>query len=265
MAKGMGTTDMTQRFEGKLAVVTGAARGIGAAIARRLLAEGAEVVAVDKSAFSVDAAYGADADRATAVAIDLGEASAPSAILEEAGRSGATVDFLINNAGVGGAKTLAETTDAEWDRFILLDLTQVFRMSRDFLPAMRKPGGRIVNISSVFGLVGFPGSLAYSVAKAGVAQLTRQTAVDLAPAGVLVNAIAPGVIETEMTRARIDGDAWYQAIQVKPTPVGRVGAPEDVAGAAAFLCSDDASFIAGHVLTVDGGWLATRHLARDAD
>ncbi len=255
--------EMSERFAGKLAVVTGAARGIGAAIARRLLAEGAAVIAVDRLAFEAEAAYGPYAARATTVALDVSEAGAPAAIMRRAGRAGASVDFLINNAGIGGAKTLAETTDADWDRFILMDLTQVFRMCRDFLPMLRQPGGRIVNISSVFGLVGFPGSLAYSVAKAGVAQLTRQTAADLAPLGVLVNAIAPGVIETEMTRTRIADDAWYQAIQVKPTPVGRVGTPEDVAGAAAFLCSEDASFIAGQILAVDGGWLAARYLPRE--
>lgn len=254
---------MTGRFEGKLAVVTGAARGIGAAIATRLLTEGAEVIAVDRAPFSADEAFPENAGRAIAVSLDVTQRGTAAAILQQVGREGATIDFLINNAGIGGAKPLAETTDADWDRFILADLTQVFRLCRDFLPALRQPGGRIVNISSVFGLVGFPGSLAYSVAKAGVAQLTRQTAADLAPRGILVNAIAPGVIETEMTRQRIAGDAWYQAIQVQTTPVGRVGTPEDIAGAAAFLCSDDASFIAGQVLAVDGGWLAARYLPRD--
>lgn len=254
---------MSDRFAGKLAVVTGAARGIGAAIASRLLAEGGEVIAVDRLPFSVAETFPAHAARATAVSLDVTQSGAALAILQRAGREGATIDFLVNNAGIGGSKPLAETTDADWDRLILTDLTQVFRMCRDFLPALRKPGGRIVNISSVFGLVGFPGSLAYSVAKAGVAQMTRQTAADLAPQGVLVNAIAPGVIETEMTRTRIADDAWYQAIQVQTTPVGRVGTPEDIAGAAAFLCSEDASFIAGQVLAVDGGWLAARYLPRD--
>lgn len=254
---------MSNRFDGKLAVVTGAARGIGAAIAARLLAEGADVIAVDRLPFSAAETFPGQEARTMAVSLDVTQSGAAGAILRQAEREGATVDFLINNAGIGGAKPLGETSDEDWDRFILADLTQVFRLCRDFLPALRKPGGRIVNISSVFGLVGFPGSLAYSVAKAGVAQLTRQTAADLAPMGVLVNAIAPGVIETEMTRARIDGDAWYQAIQVKTTPVGRVGTPEDIAGAAAFLCSEDAGFIAGQVLAVDGGWLAARYLPRD--
>ena len=247
----------------KTALITGAARGIGAAIALRLLQDGAEVIAADRLPFSAAETFPDHAAQATTVSLDVTQSGAAEAILRLARREDATVDFLVNNAGIGGAKPLADTSDEDWDRFILTDLTQVFRLCRDFLPALRKPGGRIVNISSVFGLVGFPGSLAYSVAKAGVAQLTRQTAADLAPMGVLVNAIAPGVIETEMTKKRISDDAWYQAIQVKTTPVGRVGTPDDIAGAAAFLCSEDASFIAGQVLAVDGGWLAARYLPRD--
>lgn len=246
---------MTDRFAGKRAVVTGAARGIGAAIARRFLAEGAEVIAVDLEPF--------DGGGALLVTLDVTAPDAAARILALADRTGAEIDFLVNNAGIGGAKPLQETTDADWERFILTDLTQVFRLCRDFLPALRKPGGRIVNISSVFGLTGFPGSLAYSVAKAGVAQLTRQAAADLAAEGVLVNAIAPGVIETEMTRDRIHNSDWYKKAMIDTTPVPRVGRPEDIAGAAAFLCSEDAAFVSGHVLAVDGGWLATRYLPKD--
>lgn len=254
---------MAGRFENKLAVVTGAARGIGGAIATRLLSEGAAVIAVDRLPFSAKETFAGHADRATAVSLDITQGGAAHAILREAGREDATVDFLINNAGIGGAKPLAETSDEDWDRFILTDLTQVFRLCRDFLPVLRKPGGRIVNISSVFGLVGFPGSLAYSVAKAGVAQLTRQTAADLAPLGVMVNAIAPGVIETDMTKSRIADDDWYQAIAMRTIPAGRNGTPDDIAGTAAFLCSDDAAFIAGQVIAVDGGWMAARYWPRD--
>lgn len=248
------------RFSGKTAVVTGAARGIGAAIARRLLEEGAKVVAVDRLEFSPRDLFGADARRATALTLDIAAPDAADAIAARLAKGDGKLDFLINNAGIGGARTLAETTDEDWDRFILVDLTTVFRMCRALAAHLRRPGGRIVNISSIYGLVGFPGSLAYGVAKAGVAQLTRQIAVDLAPQGILVNAIAPGVIETEMTRQRLESNAWWRHIQCDATPVGRVGRPEDIAGAAAFLCSEDASFIAGQVLVVDGGWLGTRYL-----
>lgn len=242
---------MSDRFHGKRAVVTGAARGIGAAIAARLTAEGAEVIAADIRPLEDPGVA------ARALELDVTDMGAAAAIADCAG---GTIDFLINNAGIGGAKTLEETTDQDWERFIATNLTAVFRLCRDLLPVIAAPGGRIVNISSTFGLVGFPGSLAYGVAKAGIAQLTRQCAVDLAPRGILVNAIAPGVIETDMTRERIENHAWYQASVIKTTPVERNGRPEDIAGAAAFLCSQDASFIAGVVLAVDGGWLAGRYL-----
>lgn len=244
---------MSPRFAGKRAVVTGAARGVGRAIAERLLAEGAEVLLVDRQEPQVAGLAGA-----SALAQDVTDPAAPERILAALGPG--SLDFLVNNAGIGGSRQLDRTTDADWERFLLTDLTSVFRLCRDLLASLTRPGGRIVNISSVFALTGFPGSLAYSVAKAGVAQLTRQAAVDLAPEGILVNAVAPGVIETEMTRRRIEGDTWYRQVQVAATPLGRVGQPQDIAGVAAFLCSDDAAFMTGQVLVVDGGWLEAKYL-----
>ena len=207
-----------QRFSGKQAVVTGAARGIGRAIAQRLLTEGAEVLFVDREPFELPG-DGEARSRAKSLSLDLTGPDATreiAAALEER-----RLDSLVNNAGIGGSKALDETTAADWDRFLSTNLTGVFRLCRDLLPRIAQPGGRIVNVSSVFGLTGFPGSLSYSVAKAGVAQLTRQIAADLAPRGILVNGIAPGVIETEMTRRRIESDDWYRKAQCETTPLGR--------------------------------------------
>ncbi|MEO1193327.1 MAG: SDR family NAD(P)-dependent oxidoreductase [Pseudomonadota bacterium] len=246
---------LPQRFQGKRALVTGAARGVGRAIAERFLAEGAEVLLAD-----VLEIEGPLHDRARSLTLNVADPGAAETLLKELGEG--PLDFLINNAGIGGSKALMETSDADWERFLETNLTSVFRLCRDLVPLLPAPGGRIVNIASVFALTGFPGSLSYSVAKAGVAQLTRQIAVDLAPSGILVNAIAPGVIETAMTARRIAGDAWYQKIQIEATPLGRVGQPEDIAGVAAFLCSEDAAFVTGQVLAVDGGWLESKYLPR---
>lgn len=136
-----------------------------------------------------------------------------------------------------------------------INLTSVFRLSKCVVAEMRRQGGgQIINMASVFGTTAFPGASSYSAAKGGVIALTRSMAVDYAPAGVTVNAIAPGLILTDMTRERLVTDARYRALMLEATPLGRPGTPEDVAGAAVFLASADAAFVTGHVLMVDGGW-----------
>jgi meso-butanediol dehydrogenase / (S,S)-butanediol dehydrogenase / diacetyl reductase len=257
---------MEVRFRKRAAVVTGAAGGIGWATALRLAHEGARVLAVDVQAEPLaDLAaisIGGDGE-IRALVCDVAADEAPAKIVAHCEADFGRLDMLINNAGIGGAHSVAQTDDAEFDRFITVNLRAVFRLSREALKLLPRPGGRIVNVSSVFGLVGYPGSSSYAVAKAGVAQLTRQMAADYAPQGLLINAVAPGVIRTPMTEARIEGDAWYRRIMIDTTPVPRIGTPEDVAGTIAFLCSDDARFIAGEVIRVDGGWTATRYLPPD--
>jgi len=142
-----------------------------------------------------------------------------------------------------------------------VNLRAVFRFSRAAVAVM-KTGGAIVNVASIFGMIGFPGTAAYAAAKAGVAGLTRQMAADYGPNGIRVNAIAPGLIETGMTQKRIADSEWFRGQMTDMTPLGRNGQPEDIAAAAAFLLSDDAAFISGQVLVVDGGWLTTRYRAQ---
>jgi NAD(P)-dependent dehydrogenase (short-subunit alcohol dehydrogenase family) len=238
----------------RVAVVTGAARGIGAATARRLAAQGFRVVLADK-----DPEVGAAAEpiglalEVDLTARDAGERLAGFA-LDQYGR----IDVLVNNAGIGGSKSLMDSDNDLLDRLIDTNLTAVLRVTRAVVPHLTRPGGRIINVSSSFGLVGYPGTTGYAVAKAGVAHFTRQLAGELAPEGILVNAVAPGVIETAMTVQRLK-DPHYRKLQVEPTPLGRVGQPEEIAAVIAFLASDDASFVCGAVVPVDGGYVAARH------
>lgn len=255
---------MTDRLSGAMAVVSGAASGIGQATALRLAREGAKVLAVDVAepglAETATLASAQGLSIATLVK-SVAEADAPAAILDFAAECLGGISVLVNNAGIGGSHSAENTTDEEFDRFFSVNLRSVFRISRAAMTRMRPLGGAIVNIASIYGMTGFPGTAGYAAAKAGVIGLTMQMATDCGPRGIRVNAISPGLIETGMTRRRIAGDAWFRSLMLDMTPLGRVGKPEDIAAAVAFLASADAAFITGQVLTVDGGWLATRYKA----
>ncbi|VTU36782.1 2-(R)-hydroxypropyl-CoM dehydrogenase [Variovorax sp. PBL-H6] len=238
------------RLRGQTAVITGANRGIGRATVERFLAEGAQVLAVDLDVQDIEALP------VQRLAIDLASHEAPARVVAEARRMG-PVHCLINNAGIGAARSLAESDDELIDRVLGTNLRAVLRLTRDMLPLLG-PDASIVNVSSVFGETGYPTSTAYAVSKAGISQMTRQLVADLSSQGVRVNAVAPGVIRTPMTSARLDGDEGYRKAMIGGTPLARVGTPEQVAAVIAFLCTEDAAYVNGQVIAVDGGWLASR-------
>lgn len=246
-------------FDGTVAIVTGAAKGIGEATALAFAARGAAVVVADtdeERGESVAAAIRADGGASLFVATDVADAAAVEAMVDRTVAEFGRLDHAFNNAGIeGDPAALAECPRANWDRTIAINLTGVFNCMQSEIPRMSgSGGGSIVNCSSIAGLVGFPDRPAYVASKHGVVGITRGAALELAPGGIRVNAVCPGVIETEMIQRASREQPELMEATVAAHPLGRIGTPAEIAGTVVWLCSDDAGFVTGQAIAVDGGY-----------
>jgi 3-oxoacyl-[acyl-carrier protein] reductase len=241
-------------LSGRTALVTGAAQGLGRCIAQTLAAAGAKVACIDINAESLaDTVSGIRAAGGTAepLACDVTQSDRVGQVVDQVVELWGKLDILVNNAGVTRDNVLIRMKDEQWDLVLNINLRGTFLFTRAVArPMMKARGGRIINVASVSGLMGNPGQVNYSASKAGVIGLTRTVACELASRNITVNAVAPGFIATDMT-AKL-GDEILQQVR-KEIPLGRLGEPQDVADAVLFLASDAASFITGHILTIDGG------------
>jgi NAD(P)-dependent dehydrogenase (short-subunit alcohol dehydrogenase family) len=246
---------------GKVAVVTGASAGIGRAAAQALAAEGATVVLADLDAERGERAATEIRDKggtALFVATDVSDDAQVAALVERTVREFGGLDLAFNNAGVEGAPAVThECTMANWQRTLAVDLTGVWSCMRHEIPAMLdRGGGSIVNCASVAGLVGFASIPAYTAAKHGVVGLTKTAAIEYAESGIRVNAVCPGVIDTEMVERFTGHDPDAEAAMLAMEPVARLGRPEEIADAVVWLCSPRSSFVTGQAIAVDGGFVA---------
>jgi 2-deoxy-D-gluconate 3-dehydrogenase len=247
------------RLRDDIAIVTGAAQGIGKAIALGLAEEGAHVVVADRQA---EKARGVAAQieemgrQSLGLSVDVRDLTAVQTMVDGAVETFGTVDILVNNAGIAVPTLFFETTEHDWDRIMDVNLKAVFFASQYTARVMREKGrGKIVNLASTSSFVAGREEAPYAVSKAGVRMLTAAVSAELAADGINVNAIAPGLIRTPMTETYFPDEEAFQTRVDSKVPMGRVGVPQDLVGAVVFLCSAEADYVTGHTLVVDGGWL----------
>lgn len=257
-----------RRLKDRIAVITGAAQGIGLAIAERLAAEGAIAILADIKATAAGEAARQLAERgyaAEAMPVDIGDDGSVKTLAAAVGRKYGRCEILVNNAAVGADTHIETMTMEEYHRIVGINQDGAVRMAMAFVPLLKKAGDgrRIVNVASIQGLRGWPNQLAYATAKGAIVNFTRALACELAPYDVMVNAIAPGFVDTPMSilpdgSHEYDSD-WFRDIYIKygRIPQRRFGKPVDMAGPVFFLCSDDARYVTGQILSVDGGASAT--------
>jgi meso-butanediol dehydrogenase/(S,S)-butanediol dehydrogenase/diacetyl reductase len=249
----------------RVALITGAGTGIGRATALRFLRDGVAVVGVGRRPeplAELQRLAGENANRVAVLAADVTADDTPKQAVQAAISAFGRLDYLINNAGAGSPRPLHESDDAFIDESLDLMLRAPIRLTREALTVMGS-GAAIVNVSSTFGLIGGMRAGTYAAVKAGIIGLTRHLAAQYGSQGIRSNAVAPGVIATEMTAGRLDNERVRRMNQ-EMTPAEGWGQPEDVASAIGFLCSRDARWINGQVLAVDGGWSTTKFLTEDA-
>jgi 3-oxoacyl-[acyl-carrier protein] reductase len=245
---------MRLSLEGRVALVTGAGRGIGKAVAQTLAAAGAQVAALSRTeanaqevAHAIETAGG----RALAFGGDVADPSTVETVIEQTLKHWERLDIVVNNAGITRDTLLLRMKDEDWDAVLQTNLKGAFLCSRAALkPMMRQRWGRIVNISSVVGLTGNAGQANYAASKAALIAFTKSVALEMGSRGITCNAVAPGLIETDMTQAMPPQAREYALQRI---PVGRFGTPEDIAYGVLFLCSEYAAYITGQVFVIDGG------------
>lgn len=251
----MENPNITSAFNKKVALVTGGSSGLGFAIAGRLIADGYQVIITGRDAEKLEKAKAELGENCSSENVDVSDFQALPDLVDQIVESYGCIDVLVNNAGINMKKPMSEVTDDDFQRIIAVNTSGVFALTREVVRYMKDQDSRgvIINISSMAAQYGLPYVIAYTASKTAIDGMTRALAVELGPLGIRVNAIAPGFIRTPMSSKALDNDPARRDKVLGRTPLGRLGEPEDVANAVSFLVSEQAKFINGVILMVDGG------------